>query len=71
MIIVRYLDAHVLGGYTFLMENYRDGDKICIFGALLFREWRCFLSPVGFSRGAYIARYGCVNAKHWSYLTHL
>jgi len=35
MIIARYLDAHVLGGYTFLMENYRVGDKICIFGALL------------------------------------
>ena len=34
MIVVRYLDAHVLGGYTFLMENYRAGDKICIFGAL-------------------------------------
>lgn len=36
-----YLDAHVLGGYEFLMENWRDGDKICLFG---------------FSRGAYIAR---------------
>ena len=28
-------------GYTFLMQNYRAGDKICIFG---------------FSRGAYTAR---------------
>ncbi|THH30036.1 hypothetical protein EUX98_g4147 [Antrodiella citrinella] len=36
-----YLDAHVRGGYTFLMQNYRAGDKICIFG---------------FSRGAYTAR---------------
>ena len=36
-----YLDAHVRGGYTFLMQNYRPGDKICIFG---------------FSRGAYTAR---------------
>lgn len=35
MMIARYLDAHVLGGYTFLMENYRAGDKICIFGTLL------------------------------------
>ncbi|KAI0345858.1 hypothetical protein BDW22DRAFT_1405674 [Trametopsis cervina] len=36
-----YLDAHVRGGYTFLMQNWRPGDKICIFG---------------FSRGAYTAR---------------
>ncbi|KAF9817319.1 hypothetical protein IEO21_03579 [Rhodonia placenta] len=36
-----YLDAHVRGGYQFLMQNYRPGDKICIFG---------------FSRGAYTAR---------------
>ena len=37
----RYLDAHVMGGYAFLMDNYRCGDKISIFG---------------FSRGAYTAR---------------
>ncbi|KAF8073979.1 hypothetical protein FPV67DRAFT_1739295 [Lyophyllum atratum] len=36
-----YLDAHVIEGYKFLMNNYRVGDKICIFG---------------FSRGAYTAR---------------
>ncbi|KAF8158001.1 hypothetical protein B0H34DRAFT_674491 [Crassisporium funariophilum] len=36
-----YLDAHVMDGYKFLMQNYRSGDKICIFG---------------FSRGAYTAR---------------
>ncbi|KAG8925454.1 hypothetical protein FRC02_009651 [Tulasnella sp. 418] len=36
-----YLDAHIMGGYKFLMENYRPGDKICLFG---------------FSRGAYTAR---------------
>ncbi|KAF8215371.1 hypothetical protein K438DRAFT_1801131 [Mycena galopus ATCC 62051] len=35
------LDAHVMGGYEFLMQNYTAGDRICIFG---------------FSRGAYIAR---------------
>jgi len=35
------LDAHVMSGYEFLMQNYDDGDKICIFG---------------FSRGAYTAR---------------
>lgn len=28
----RYLDAHVMGGYKYLMDNYRAGDKICIFG---------------------------------------
>jgi len=22
--------AHVLGGYRFLMENYRPGDRICV-----------------------------------------
>ncbi|KAH9947605.1 hypothetical protein B0H21DRAFT_323664 [Amylocystis lapponica] len=36
-----YLDEHVRQGYQFLMQNYRPGDKISIFG---------------FSRGAYTAR---------------
>ncbi|KAG2155809.1 uncharacterized protein EDB93DRAFT_53072 [Suillus bovinus] len=36
-----YLDAHIMEGYRFLMENYLPGDKICLFG---------------FSRGAYAAR---------------
>ncbi|KAJ7114597.1 hypothetical protein C8R43DRAFT_902991 [Mycena crocata] len=35
------LHAHVMGGYEFLMQNYTETDRICIFG---------------FSRGAYIAR---------------
>ncbi|KAF8996538.1 hypothetical protein BDQ17DRAFT_1429685 [Cyathus striatus] len=35
------LDSHVMNGYEFLMQNYLEGDKICIFG---------------FSRGAYTAR---------------
>ncbi|KAG7086992.1 hypothetical protein E1B28_012970 [Marasmius oreades] len=35
------LDAHVMGGYEFLMQNYTAGDRICIFG---------------FSRGSYTAR---------------
>ncbi|KAF8843330.1 hypothetical protein BDN67DRAFT_897217 [Paxillus ammoniavirescens] len=37
-----YLDAHVMGGYNYLMENHRPGDKIYLFA--------------GFSRGAYTAR---------------
>ncbi|KAF8868076.1 hypothetical protein CPB84DRAFT_1451507 [Gymnopilus junonius] len=36
-----HLDAHVMGGYEFLMQNYLTGDRICLFG---------------FSRGAYTAR---------------
>ncbi|KAF9644334.1 hypothetical protein BDM02DRAFT_3213730 [Thelephora ganbajun] len=39
--IAWYLDEHVRGGYKFLMQNYRQGDKVCLFG---------------FSRGAYTAR---------------
>lgn len=35
------LNAHVMDGYEFLMQNYKAGDRICIFG---------------FSRGAYTAR---------------
>ncbi|GLB38791.1 putative uncharacterized alpha/beta hydrolase domain (DUF2235) [Lyophyllum shimeji] len=35
------LDHHVMSGYEFLMQNYVDGDRICLFG---------------FSRGAYTAR---------------
>ncbi|KAL4070342.1 hypothetical protein J3A83DRAFT_3177895 [Scleroderma citrinum] len=41
MMIGNHLDAHVMGGYEFLMQNYKEGDKICLFG---------------FSRGAYTAR---------------
>ncbi|KAJ3511638.1 hypothetical protein NLJ89_g3982 [Agrocybe chaxingu] len=36
-----HLNAHVMGGYEFLMQNYEAGDKIFLFG---------------FSRGAYTAR---------------
>jgi len=32
----RYLDEHVRAGYKFLMQNYRAGDKICIFGTWAF-----------------------------------
>ena len=28
----RYLEAHVLEGYRFIMQNYQSGDKICLFG---------------------------------------
>ncbi|KAF8829500.1 hypothetical protein HHX47_DHR3000528 [Lentinula edodes] len=41
MMVGIHLNAHVMTGYEFLMQNYKIGDKICIFG---------------FSRGAYIAR---------------
>ncbi|KAG8870724.1 hypothetical protein FRB97_009426, partial [Tulasnella sp. 331] len=36
-----YLDSHIMGGYRFLMYNWDEGDRICLFG---------------FSRGAYTAR---------------
>ncbi|KAF8527523.1 hypothetical protein BU17DRAFT_39727 [Hysterangium stoloniferum] len=36
-----YIDTHITGGYRYLMQNYNEGDRICIFG---------------FSRGAYTAR---------------
>ncbi|KAK0484101.1 hypothetical protein EDD18DRAFT_1361944 [Armillaria luteobubalina] len=41
LLIACSLDAHVMDGYQFLMQNYHAGDRICIFG---------------FSRGAYTAR---------------
>jgi len=41
MMIGIHLDAHIMGGYEFLMQNFQAGDKIFIFG---------------FSRGAYTAR---------------
>jgi uncharacterized protein (DUF2235 family) len=41
MMVAWNIDAHIMSGYEFLMQNYRTGDKICIFG---------------FSRGAYTAR---------------
>ncbi|KAH9952519.1 hypothetical protein BC827DRAFT_1367125 [Russula dissimulans] len=36
-----YISEHILDGYKFLMQNYYEGDTVCIFG---------------FSRGAYTAR---------------
>ncbi|KAI0269949.1 hypothetical protein BC834DRAFT_967664 [Gloeopeniophorella convolvens] len=39
--IAWYLSTHVMDGYRFLMQNYKAGDKVCLFG---------------FSRGAYTAR---------------
>ncbi|KIM49864.1 hypothetical protein M413DRAFT_438988 [Hebeloma cylindrosporum] len=41
MAVAWNLDAHIMGGYEFLMQNYQVNDRICIFG---------------FSRGAYTAR---------------
>ncbi|KAI6031125.1 hypothetical protein PISMIDRAFT_441682 [Pisolithus microcarpus 441] len=41
LMVGNHLDAHVMSGYEFLMQNYQAGDKICLFG---------------FSRGAYTAR---------------
>lgn len=41
MMFAWHLDAHIMDGYEFLMQNYQSGDRICIFG---------------FSRGAYTAR---------------
>lgn len=41
MMVGKHLDAHVMDGYKFIMQNYEAGDKICLFG---------------FSRGAYTAR---------------
>ncbi|KAG8732832.1 hypothetical protein FRC11_010666 [Ceratobasidium sp. 423] len=41
MALAHGLQNHVIEGYEFLMQNYREGDKICLFG---------------FSRGAYTAR---------------
>ncbi|KDQ15887.1 hypothetical protein BOTBODRAFT_107984 [Botryobasidium botryosum FD-172 SS1] len=41
MMVAWYLDEHVMGGYRYLMQHYRPGDRIYLFG---------------FSRGAYIAR---------------
>ena len=30
-----YFNQHVLDGYMFLMQHYRRGDKICLFGCVL------------------------------------
>ncbi|KAF9078518.1 hypothetical protein BDP27DRAFT_1309702 [Rhodocollybia butyracea] len=40
-LVAKDLNAHVMDGYEFLMQNYTEGDRICMFG---------------FSRGAYTAR---------------
>jgi uncharacterized protein (DUF2235 family) len=38
MLLMLVLGIHIKEAYKFLMQNYRDGDKICL---------------LGFSRGAY------------------
>lgn len=27
-----YLSEHIMNGYEFLMQNYHEGDSVCIFG---------------------------------------
>jgi uncharacterized protein (DUF2235 family) len=31
-----YIGEHILDGYKFLMQNYHEGDKVCIFGMCRF-----------------------------------
>ena len=51
--ITRYLDVHVMDGYKFLMQNYRAGDKICIFGKCDFNSLlNVLMSPPQGSLGA-------------------
>jgi hypothetical protein len=33
-----YLSEHIMDGYKFLMQNYHEGDSVCIFGSFIFRE---------------------------------
>ncbi|KAG8747044.1 hypothetical protein FRC10_002460 [Ceratobasidium sp. 414] len=44
-----YIGAHITGGYKWLMDTYKHGDRICIFG---------------FSRGAYTARQVIMHAPN-------
>lgn len=30
-----YLSEHIMDGYKFLMQNYHEGDTVCIFGLYL------------------------------------
>jgi uncharacterized protein (DUF2235 family) len=30
-----YLSEHIMDGYKFLMQNYHEGDSVCIFGLCL------------------------------------
>ena len=59
--IAWYLSQHVLDGYIFLMQYYRSGDKVCLFGCFLFffsgtSSVQSDIFSEGYSRGAYIAR---------------
>ena len=55
-----YISHHVLDGYMFLMQHYRRGDNICIFGCVFFFgnviPYNLTFFSEGYSRGAYIAR---------------
>lgn len=49
--VSRYLDAHVMDGYKFLMQYYRAGDKICIFGMLVLGWLTRFSERTRFFKG--------------------
>lgn len=34
--VAMFLYQHVMDGYKFLMQNYNVGDKVCLFGGLVF-----------------------------------
>jgi uncharacterized protein (DUF2235 family) len=52
------LYQHLYDGYRFIMQNYSEGDHICLFGtsAFLLMVILVLISLTGFSRGAYTAR---------------
>ena len=59
-----FIDSHIRSGYTFIMQNFLPGDRICLFGesgyatqcAHIYGSGELNTRRVGFSRGAYTAR---------------
>lgn len=47
-----YLSEHIMDGYKFLMQNYHEGDSVCIFGPCLRIENVMSCQPNGSPQGS-------------------
>ena len=51
-----YLSEHIMDGYKFLMQNYHEGDSVCIFGLCLRISYLISRQPDGCSQDSRVGR---------------
>jgi hypothetical protein len=58
-----YLSEHIMDGYKFLMQNYHEGDSICVFGLYCLRIEKVISQPPnGCSQDSPVGR---TQLAHW------